>query len=314
LAEKRRRSDREEAQKIRILAIDDDVAYLRYVQLVLGNAGFDVVVASSGAAAIERVRADRSIGLILVDLSMPGMDGIQTVQKLHHDFGTKGLYTILLTAHDGTETKLLALDSGLDDFVTKTTPASEIIAKIRSAARRLAIERSLSVENQELEMLAFTDELTKVANRRALSRAGEDLLAAGHSVSVLLLDLDDFKQVNDTLGHPAGDRVLADVAQAIKDTTRVQDVIGRLGGDEFVVLLPDTGHAEASAIAERIAAAVRALRWPRLPTPLTISYGCVTSREGGDFATLLSDCDRLLYAAKGRRERDKGRLETQPSC
>ena len=288
-------------RRMRVLAVDDDRNYLRYLSVVLTRAGFDVTVADDGQAAIERLRGEDDIDILLTDLTMPAMDGIETVRRIQQEQArVPGLYTILLTAEDGIDTKLRALDSGLDDFLPKTASDSEIIAKLRSAARRLEMERRLQILNEELQTLALTDELTGISNRRALFREADTMLSAGRRLSVVLFDLDRFKQINDTYGHLSGDRILADVAATFRDSTRVGDVIGRYGGDEFVLLLPDTSGEEARTIATRLAARIATLQWTLRgeQVSLTSTFGLATAGLGSSMSTLLSECDARLYAAK----------------
>jgi two-component system, cell cycle response regulator len=310
----RRKNDYEpESLPLRVLAVDDDGAYLRRLKLVLSRAGFDVSTADDGAAAIERIRADRDIAVLISDLSMPGMDGIETVRRAREASAFPGLYTILLTATDGVDVKLRALDSGLDDFLTKGSADSEIVAKLRSAARRLTMERRLHIENEELQTLALTDELTGVANRRALFREAEAILASGRVLSVVLFDLDRFKQINDTYGHLMGDRILADVAAALKTDTRVGDVIARFGGDEFVLLLPETRAEEAAAITGRIIRRIDDLRWVMGDYVLTasMSTGLATSGFASTIETLLTECDARLYEAKNAAGGDEDERDLQ---
>ena len=206
----RRKSDRgrpiEAASGVRVLAVDDDPAYLRYLNLVLTRAGFDFQFTTDGRSAIDRVNQDESIGLLLVDLVMPEMDGIETLKKLRRDAKSERLYTILLTAHDSNDTKLRAFNSGFDDFLSKVASESEIIAKVRSAVRRLEMEQRLHTENATLQTLAMTDELTGIANRRAMLQAAEEILSSGRTLSVVMFDLDHFKPINDTYGHLVGER------------------------------------------------------------------------------------------------------------
>ncbi len=310
----RRRNDFETAPnepKLRVLAVDDDPAYLRYVRLVLTRAGFDVDLASGGAAAIERIREDRTFDLLLIDLAMPEIDGIETVRRIQNECHVPGLYTILLTAREGTETKLRALDSGLDDFLSKNSSDSEIVAKIRSAARRLEMERRLHLQNEELQTLALTDELTGIANRRALFRAGDEILTSGRRMTIVLFDLDHFKQINDTFGHLAGDRILADVAAAFKANTRYGDIIARYGGDEFVLLLPDTEVEDGRQISERIVAKIRQLTWTISGAVLSVNAQCgvAASTAGTSLPELLTICDQALYRRKQRRA--DARVEAQ---
>jgi diguanylate cyclase (GGDEF)-like protein len=293
----RRRTDFEATgtpAKLRILAVDDDRSYLSYVRLVLLRAGFEVELADSGTAAIERLRHECDVDLLLIDYAMPDLDGIETVGRIHDECRAPALYTILLTARDEVETKLRALDSGLDDFLPKSASESEIVAKIRSAARRLEMER-------RLQTLAMTDELTGIANRRALFLAGEDILRSGRRLSVIMFDLDHFKAINDTLGHLAGDRILADVAASLRANTRYGDVIGRYGGDEFVLLLPDTEPEDARQISARVLANIRQLS-------VTAQVGIAVAAPGATLSDVIALCDQMLYRGK-RRTR-----ESQPDA
>jgi two-component system chemotaxis response regulator CheY len=304
----RRRRDLQPGEaepKLRILAVDDDEGYLRYLKLVLTRAGFQVEVATNGPAAIEKILDGCEVDLLLIDLMMPLIDGIETVRRIKAECSIPGLYAILLTSSEGVETKLRALNSGLDDFLTKTSSESEILAKIRSAARRLEMERQLHLQNRELQELALTDELTGIANRRALFRAGEAVLAGKRLLSVVLFDLDRFKQINDTFGHLAGDRILADVASSFQANTRYGDMIGRYGGDEFVLLLPDTELDEARLIAERILAKIRQLTWTISDSVLSVSaqFGLAASSGSSSLSDLLALCDQALY--RGKRTKDE---------
>ena len=294
--------------KLRILAVDDDPAYLRYLNLVLTRAGYVVETATDGASALERLRAECDVDLLLIDLSMPGMDGIETVRRIQSECRVPGLYTILLTSSQGTETKLRALDSGLDDFLTKQSGESEILAKIRSAARRLQMERQLHLKNEELQTLALTDELTGIANRRALFRAGAEVLTSSRQLTVVLFDLDAFKQINDTFGHLTGDRILADVAALFNANTRYGDMIGRFGGDEFVLLLPDTGPEEAQQICDRVLGKIRQLSWTIGSSSITVNaqFGIATSTGGVSLHELLASCDQALYSGKRRKNASHG--------
>ena len=285
------------------MAVDDDRSYLRYLEFLLGRAGFEVVATTDANAAITQLRSDDSIDLLIVDLAMPAMDGIQLVQELEENQGrAAGLYKILLTASDGTETRLRALDSGLDDCLTKNSPESEILAKLRSAARRLQMERRLHIENEELQALALTDELTGIGNRRALYREGEELLREGRAMSAVLFDIDTFKSINDTYGHLAGDRVLIDVAAVLKEHTRYGDILARFGGDEFVLLLPDADADQARRIAERISSTIRQLEWQTDRGTFGTSASCGISTTAPNvryaLSDLLSRSDQQLYHRK----------------
>jgi len=292
----RRKTDREnraDAPCLKVLVVDDDLAYLKLLQAVLTRAGFDVAVAEDGSAALEILSSDRDIGVAIIDLAMPKMDGIETIRRLQReDDAQQRLYTILHTSFDEVETRLRALEEGCDDFIPKSATSSEIVAKLRTAARRLEMERRLHIENKELQTLALTDELTAIPNRRALFRAATEMLARGRLLSAVLFDLDHFKQINDKFGHLEGDRRLVEVAAMLKTNTRVDDIIGRYGGDEFLLLLPDTEGREARAIANRLSRT----------SPITMSFGVATSSSSNDtLADLITACDERLYRYKNAR-------------
>jgi diguanylate cyclase (GGDEF)-like protein len=311
----RRRSDSQDVEaSIRILVVDDDAAYLRYLRHVLYRAEFAVEVAMSGEEAIERVRKQPQVDILLIDLAMPGLDGIDTVRRIHQEALAPGLYTILISANTAAETRLRAFENGLDDYLAKSSGDSEIVAKLRSAARRVELERRMSLANQELQTLALTDELTGVANRRALFRSGGAILESGKSLSLVLFDLNRFKEINDTHGHLAGDRVLAGVAAALKTHTRFGDIIGRYGGDEFYLLLPETTPEEARQIAERLSAIIRQLRWTLSDkvVGVTAQFGVAGSSAGSTISDLLAACDGLLYRAKRRPSLPRRPEEERP--
>ena len=207
-----------------------------------------------------------------------------------------------------------ALENGLDDFLAKTASAPEIVAKIRSAARRIDLKKRLHVQNAALRAMALTDELTGIANRRALFSAAAEMLRISRRVSAAIFDIDRFKEINDAHGHLVGDRVLAGVAQALKGCTRVGDLLARYGGDEFVLLLPETSEREARQIANRIRKSIAELVWQPVsggkPIHVTASVGVSTSTSSSRLepAELIDRADtELLRAKRHLAENDRPR-------
>lgn len=180
-------------------------------------------------------------------------------------------------------------------------PFSTVVVS-RLSQQALLRERDLVVANQQLLELSQSDPLTGLHNRRHLFERLESELARvgrGHELTVLMIDLDNFKPVNDQLGHAAGDQLLCRVAQALRRETRAGDVVGRYGGDEFMVVLPDTGVQHAIQVADRLVAAVRELGSAAgLDVPMTASIGITAAEQGDDAAAVLERADENAYRAK----------------
>ncbi|HEY5611629.1 MAG TPA: response regulator, partial [Thermoanaerobaculia bacterium] len=203
----RRRSDQTgEAEAIRVLAVDDDPFYLRYIARLLGRLGFQVRGVTCAEDALSTMESEE-YDLLLMDLKMPGMNGIEAIQQLRTVGNSNHIYSILLTANEAFSTRIRALECGFDDFILKTSSEIEVLAKLRSATRLVIAQRSLQTENRELYRMAFTDPLTGIPNRRYFFDHAEELLAGRtRLLTVVLYDLDDFKRINDVHGHITGDR------------------------------------------------------------------------------------------------------------
>jgi diguanylate cyclase (GGDEF)-like protein len=195
------------------------------------------------------------------------------------------------------------ISRGADDVLRTPLTAADVVGRASAAARTKALVKELTLQNLRLEELVFFDELTGLRNRRAILHELEMLLAGarrhGHQLSVLMLDIDRFKTVNDRHGHRAGDDVLKEVARRLLDRLRREDVAGRLGGDELLVVLPDTGDEGAAVVAESIRAAVASgpVTTAGGPIGVTLSVGSA-AWAGEDLNVLLERADRALYAAK----------------
>jgi two-component system cell cycle response regulator len=300
----RRQSPRSTEPQLRLLVIDDDANYRAYVAALTRRLGFWVDTAEDGEDALQLL-THASYDAAIIDQEMPRLKGTALIGWLRAIDRTKALYAVMLTAREDIDTKLAALDAGFDDFLTKGSAEAEIVAKLVAARRVAARQRKMDTAVRELYGLATRDDLTGVFNRRFFISEVERMLAEGTIVNVVLLDVDDFKDVNDTHGHLAGDAVLRDVGTALMSNTRPDDIVARFGGDEFVVAIPDLDIAVVEAIAERLTRALAARDWGGTAgLRVSASAGFASSRFLDDptLAQLLNAADRDMYKNKWIRK------------
>ncbi len=282
-----------------ILVADDDVDFRQILVKRASRLGFTVVEAGNGPEAIEAVRR-RAFDVIVVDLYMPGATGLQVVEQAHRtDANTQA---IVLTASATVETAVEALRAGVYDYMTK--PLDSMAAFELSLTRALE-HRHLILENarlfDEVQRLAVTDPLTGLFNRHKLNEAldleVERAGRYGRPLSLIMLDMDQMKKINDTYGHPAGDEVLRRVADTIRKVVRKVDLPTRYGGDEFLVVLPEAGTEEAGSIAERICAEVRSGEYHGIS--VSVSAGVAQWRPSHTgIEDFVFEADRALYERK----------------
>ena len=289
---------------MRLLVVDDDPNYRAYVAVLTRRLGFVVDTAGDGDEALDRL-ARAAYDVAIFDQEMPRLKGIDTIGRIRSDEATKGIYAIMLTGREDLDTKLQALDAGFDDFLTKGSSEAEIAAKLVAARRLASRQRTMDVALRDLYGLASRDDLTGVFNRRFFVAETERLLAEGKAVNVVMLDLDDFKHVNDTHGHVAGDQVLRDVAALLQSLTRPEDIVARFGGDEFVIAVPHLAVEMIERIAERLAHGVDGLEWnERDPYHVSASTGVASSRllDKPTLLQLVDAADRDMYKNKWVRK------------
>jgi len=292
-------------QPFRVAIVDDDTAIRRLVNLYLARAGYDVVHFATGNEAREelmRIAWD----LALLDRRLPDMDGVVLCQQLKADPDLRNRYIIILTGEDEAEDKILGLDLGADDYITKPFQPGELLARIRAAKRIVDLQKELMESNRRLELLSITDGLTKLNNHRhfqdELVREFEESQRYHRPLSLVIADIDFFKKVNDTYGHAVGDDVLKVVAQLFQQSTRSTDLAARYGGEEFTTLLPETNLDDAIAFAEKLRALIEETPIDTQAGPLkvTISLGVATMPHSRIHSPkeLIVCADRALYRAK----------------
>lgn len=319
------------AEGLRILVVDDDVTIRTVLKALLAKAGHQVQEAANGRQALDMVMTLQP-QLMIVDWLMPEMDGIQLTRALRQTKVGRSIYVILLTSMEDEEKLIAAFESGVDDFMSKPLRPRVLEAHLRAGQRVIRLQEEverdreeirryaaeLAVTNRKLEEAAMTDFLTGFANRRyAMERMEQEWAAAtrnGRPLGCLVVDLDHFKEVNDTLGHDAGDLVLRQVALALKSGLRANDVVARTGGDEFLVICPDTGLQASLACAERVRRSVADARVAIGNKELrpSVSIG-VAIRDVAmeSAAALIKWADQGLYQAKDRGRNCVGCVQRQ---
>lgn len=290
----------------RILIVDDDAGTARLVRDWYKDKPFEILEARDGDEGVRLAELERP-DIILMDLMMPRTNGFEATRRLRAGAATKAIPVILLSAQRAGLTKRAGFKSGIDDYVEKPFDLDELDARIALMLDRRSMLESLQTANRTLDALATIDEKTGLANYRVFGqKLREEWLRAeryGQALSLVMLDLDDFKRVNDELGHPAGDRVLREFATLVQGGARATDLPARYGGEEFAVILPHTGGERAVRVAERIRAAVADFIFlePEHRIRVTVSAGVATypTTAGiGSADDLVSAADRALYAAK----------------
>ena len=300
----RRRTDQEaaDASPLRALVVDDHGAYREYVASLVGRFGFTVTACADGTEALVTLAKDPDYHLMVIDCEMPRMGGMSLIGAVRADHRISDIYAILLTGREDVETKISALRTGFDDYIPKSASEIEITAKLSAARRLVSRQRRLDETLRELYGLATRDELTGLFNRRFFFAEAERLLEQKGTVNLVFFDLDDFKRINDTFGHLAGDRILRDLGALFLTRTRSQDLIARYGGDEFVMLVQDLEPRQVEGLTARLAEEITGAQWTfgteTFGISVTTGMACSSLLDHPSIAQLLSAGDRDLYKNK----------------
>ncbi len=297
------------------ILIVDDAASIRHI-LKLKLEKIDeidtVLLAADGSEGLELLRENR-VDLVLCDLIMPEIDGHEFLARKDGIESAANIPVIMLTGEAAVEDKVCALGAGASDYLTKPFDDAELIARVRVHLYNRLLQRELRVKNAELEILNQkleelnrTDPLTGTANRRSLNESLErEYLRAQRyqrPLSLLMMDVDHFKHVNDTHGHQAGDTVLITIASSLLCSLRKQDVVGRYGGEEFAVVLPETVKDNALIVAERCRDMVASIETDtgssRLKVTMSVGVAALSDEGVSGTAELIRAADRALYQAK----------------
>jgi diguanylate cyclase (GGDEF)-like protein len=238
----------------KVLIVDDERRRRQELALLLTSAGFQVQQAENAEEAEERL-ADRSAGIVVVDADMPGVNGFDLCARIRKEHGA-GVYLLLRTTKKQLAERELTVDEGADDFLIEPLSDREVLARIETGRKMKQLQEKLEETHRSLALLEVTDPLTGAFNKRRtdaeLTREFERSRRYTRPVSLVLLDIDGFRGLNDSLGRTAGDRVLAELARILKLSTRASDSVGRYGGEEFAVVAPEADRDAALEAAEKI--------------------------------------------------------------
>jgi len=297
----------------KVLVVDDIALNRKLQQAYLDAVGYDVILAKDGIEALEKIKLETP-DLVLLDVMMPRMNGFDVCRELKNGNQTRFIPVILVTALNEIENKIKGIEAGADDFISKPFNKLELLARVKSLLRIKHLHDELELKIKELEatqrklyQLAITDGLTDLYNYRYFNEQlfRELTRAKRHElkVSVIMLDIDFFKNFNDTHGHPAGDKVLKTIAKLLYTNIRKIDIAARYGGEEFAIILVETDKDAASVVANKIKKIIEDYPFLQQETQpngkLTISAGVATYPDDTDDTDkLITIADMRLYKAK----------------
>lgn len=294
---------------MKILIAEDDTISRMMLEKVFKGGEFETITAADGNAAWAVLEEPEHPHLLILDWMMPGLTGVEIMQRLRARSDGHTYYIIILTSLDTPEDVSFALDGGADEFISKPYHADELRSRANVGKRIVTLHEKLSEQMRQLEAAhrtisqqAVTDELTGLYNRRYFNDKLAKAISASRRynfpISIIMADIDKFKAVNDTYGHSTGDRVLKSYADILSKLVRTEDVIARWGGEEFIMLLTHTSCEGAAVLAERVRSTLE-LESQRIHSIIvTVSQGVAQLKEGEDAEALIHRADSALYRAK----------------
>ncbi|HEY3308294.1 MAG TPA: diguanylate cyclase [Desulfuromonadaceae bacterium] len=305
-----------------VLIIDDSQAVRERIIKTLESFDFFAryYEAEDGLDGFKKLLSS-PVDIILCDLEMPRIDGFKFLHMLKTRPDLQDVPVIILTGMNDRELKIKGLKQGAIDFITKPFDPEELLARVKVHLKIKHLQDDLKKSNELLLELSNTDHLTRLFNRRYLmdvmDREVHRTIRRGGSLSLILLDIDHFKRVNDTYGHLQGDVVLQKVALHLKNELRTYDIAARYGGEEFIAVLPDASLKEAAFVADRIRLSIQEIQFegPLAPLTLTVSLGVATFPATGceTVDAFINLADDALYRAKtnGRNRVELGFMPDQ---
>ena len=288
-----------------ILIAEDDIHIAELIKIILEAKKYETYWARDGQEALQeaiRLKPD----LILLDVMMPKLNGYEVLRSIKERDDLKHIPVIFVTVRGETDSKVVGLRLGGNDYITKPFDLDELIARVETALRIKGEHDTLRAQNRRLSELSMTDPLTGLYNRRYLmERFHEEIERAKryqYPISCVIVDIDDFKLINDSFGHLKGDQMLQQLAILMKNTNRVVDILARYGGEEFLMILPQTNLGGAEAVGERYRQLVQDLQIlqnePDLRVTVSLGASAYSTHKIGTKETLLRQAEEALTEAK----------------
>ena len=291
---------------MKALIAEDNAGFRLVLERMLRKWGYDVVAAGNGLEALEMLQVADPPKLAILDWMMPGLDGVEVCRRVREQNREPYIYILLLTAKDTAEELVEGMEAGADDYLRKPVDTHELRVRLRAGRRILDLQEEVVHAREALRQQATRDPLTGLWNRGAmfdaLTRELKRAKRESSTLSIVMADLDHFKQVNDKLGHAAGDAVLQEAARRMTECVRTYDALCRYGGEEFLIVLPGCDLGDATLRAEQVRSAIAATPFqiPEGSLNITCSLGvsAISSTAKFDANALLHEADEALYTAK----------------
>jgi len=287
--------------RTKILVVEDDTAIRGLIHMYLEKSGFESYTANSAEEALD-ILEDQVIGIVLTDIQLPGLNGLELTKIIRRNYNSD---VIIMTGYSLDYTIEEAMARGASDLIIKPVRLEDLLLRINVVLKKRSEKKENSRKLEELKNLTIRDDLTGLFNSRQFySHISQEVDRSNRyfrPLSLILMDIDNFKLLNDTYGHLFGDKILSGMGDIIKSAIRMQDTAYRYAGDEFTIILPETELEMAIAVAERVRQAIenetQVLSDPR-PLKVTVSIGVVEYLTDEEIKSFVHRADSAMYASK----------------